>query len=187
MAATQKKAAPKATPKFEAKNTEDMTKKPEGVQRLWAVLSHMDPEGDLFVNDKGIIGFDGDVPNSRTPKALKLTKDEVALLRPYAIYDAPSPDDRNSATGVVLTTYQLVEIAYELGAKAERAKVTNSLTAAASDDEDDEDEEDADDLEEDEDESETFAESDEDEEVESDDEDDDGGDEDEEEEEDDDE
>jgi AAA ATPase containing von Willebrand factor type A (vWA) domain len=129
-------------PKFQAKNSENIDSKPEGVQRLWRILSKMDPEGTLFVNDAGIIGFEGDVPQDRTPKALGFKPDETKLLRPWAILDGPVADDPETASGVLFTTYQLIELAYELGKRDEHASTTEALTSAAEDEEEDEEEED---------------------------------------------
>ena len=161
-------AKTKAKPQFEAKNSEDITSKPKAVQRLWRILSKMDEAGTLFVNDVGVIGFEGDVPDDRTPDVLGLKPDEVKLLRPWAVLDGPEADDPETATGVLLTTYQIVELAYAMGKQDEHSATTKNLTAAVpaaegSGDEDDEDDEfDPDDAEGD-DEDEEFDEDDDDE------------------------
>lgn len=132
--ATKKKSAPA---KFEAFNTEDITKKPVSVQKLWQMLDKMDPDGDLFTDDKALIVLDGEGPEGRGVKDLKLTPEEIALIRPYGVYDGPEPDNQETATGVVFTVFYMVELAYALGARDEAAKVTSALTSAASDVEDD--------------------------------------------------
>jgi len=126
-------AAPKkkSVARFIAHNSEDIESKHKALQSLWRILSKMDEKGTVFVNDIGIIGLDGDVPSDRTPKKLGLKNDEIALIQPYAIYDGPEADDQESATGVILTTYQLLEAAFDLGAQSESAKVTASMTRAA--------------------------------------------------------
>jgi hypothetical protein len=139
----KKMSKPKPKPQFESQNSEDISTKPKGVQRLWRILSKMDPEGTLFVNDAGIIGFEGDVPKDRTPKSLDFKADEVKLLRPWAVLDGPEADDPETATGVLFTTYQLVELAYAMGQQDEHLKTTKTLTAAVGDD--DAEEEDPDD------------------------------------------
>ena len=136
---------PKTVPKFEATNTEDITKKPVNVQKMWQILSKMDPDGDLFVDDKAIVILEGEGPAGRAPKDLKLTDEELALIRPYGVYDGPDPDTQETATGIIFTVFYMVEAAYALGAQDEAARLTKSLTDAASDVVDDEDGEDFDD------------------------------------------
>lgn len=139
MGATNKK---QKKPVFQASNSEDIGTKPKAVQRLWKILSKMDEEGTLFVNDEGIVGFDGEYPEERSPEALGLTAQEVKLLRPWAVFDGPEPDDQETATGVILTTYQLVELAYAMGKQAEHTSTTRALTEAAEPVEEDGEEED---------------------------------------------
>jgi len=137
---------------FEVHNTENMDDKPKNVQRLWAILSKMDPEGELFVNDKGIVMLEGQGPNDRTPKALGFTAKETDLLRPWGIADSPEEDNIELATGVLFSMYQLVELAYELGRQDESGEVTRSLVdAAVGDDDEDDDYEDDEDGEDDDD------------------------------------
>lgn len=138
--------------KFNATNIEDITKKPAPVQRLWKLLSKMDPEGDLWVDNKGIIALAGttskDAPE-RTPKALKLDEEDTETVASFAIYDGPEPDNAELATGLIFTVYQLVEVAFAMGAQFESERVTKAITAAATKpgDDDADDDEDFDDEE----------------------------------------
>lgn len=134
MAKTKAKTVP-----FEVHNTENIEDKPKNIQRLWAILSKMDPEGELFVNDKGIVMLEGDGPDDRTPKALGFTAKESDLLRPWGIADSPEEDNIELATGVLFSMYQLVELAYELGRQDESGEVTRSLVDAAVGDDDEDD------------------------------------------------
>jgi hypothetical protein len=134
-----------AKAKFNVTNVEDITKKPQAVQRLWKLLSKMDPEGDLWVNDKGIIAVAGDTAKDapeRTPKALKLDSEDTETVAAFAICDGPEPDNAELATGVIFTVYQMVEIAFAAGVQFESARLTGAITAAANkpseDDDDDE-------------------------------------------------
>jgi hypothetical protein len=138
-----------AKAKFNVTNVEDITKKPQAVQRLWKLLSKMDPEGDLWVNDKGIIAVAGDTAKDapeRTPKALKLDSEDIETIAAFAICDGPEPDNAELATGVIFTVYQMVEIAFAAGVQFESERLTGAITAAANkpsaddEDEDDEDE-----------------------------------------------
>lgn len=117
--------------KFQAKNVEDVTKKPKAIRRLWEVLSKMDPSGDLWVNDKGIVVIAGDGPKERTLDALKFDGQEKSLLSEYGIYDSPEPDNAETAKGVILTVYQLLELAYAMGAEDQANEATSALTSAA--------------------------------------------------------
>lgn len=133
--------------KLKATNIEDITKKPGGVQKLWKLLSKMDPNGDLFTDDIGIIAVAGSTAKNapkRTPAALSLDDDESEMVSGFAIYDSPEPDNAELATGVIFTVYQLVEIAFALGVQFESDRLTRTMTAAAGgavDDDDDDDEE----------------------------------------------
>jgi hypothetical protein len=140
-----KKRKPMATTKAKltATNVEDITKKPPSVQRLWKLLSKMDPDGDLWIDNKGIIAFAGstakDAPE-RTAKALKLDEDDTELVSSFAIYDGPEPDSQDLATGLIFTVYQLVEIAFAMGVQFESERVTKAIAAAATKPGDDDDE-----------------------------------------------
>lgn len=131
--------------KFTATNIEDITKKPEPVQKLWHLLAKLDPNGDLWTDNKGIVAVDGstakDSPD-RTPKALKLNAEDTETVTSFAIYDGPEPDDAKLATGLIFTVYQLVEVAFAAGIQYEAARLTSAMTAAANgpvdEDEDDE-------------------------------------------------
>lgn len=147
------------SPKFVAHNVEDITKKPAPVQALWKLLSQMDPDGDLWVNDKGIIALAGqtaDEAKDRTPKALKLSPDEINWITNFAVYDSPEPDNGEHATGLLFTMYQLAELAFSLGTQWEAARITKAVVKAADgngeededEDEDFDEEEDAEDMEE---------------------------------------
>ena len=146
MVSTKKKA------RFEATNTDDAKQMPADVQRLWKVLDRMDPEGDIFVNDKGILILDGEGPEDRTPQALKMKKEDTDLLRSYAVLDGPRANDPETATGLIFSQYQMIQLAYELGRQAEQRKVAADFKKAVSsptpvvgnEDEDDEDDEDFD-------------------------------------------
>lgn len=142
-----------AKAKFTVTNTEDITKKPEAVQRLWRLLSKMDPEGDLWVNNKGIVAIAGstakDSPD-RTPKALKLDEDDTETVASFAICDGPEADNVDLATGVIFTVYQMIEIAFAAGVQFEAERLNKAITAAANkpgDDDDDADDEEFDDEE----------------------------------------
>ncbi len=102
-----------------AQNTEDITKKAVGVQRLWQLLSKMDPEGTLWVSNAGLILLAGEGPQARSPKALKLNDEEVKLVTSVGIFDADAPDDQATAKAVIASVYQLVELAFDMGMKAE--------------------------------------------------------------------
>jgi hypothetical protein len=148
-----KKRKPMATKaKLTATNVEDITKKPPAVQRLWNLLSKMDPDGDLWIDNKGIIACAGstakDAPD-RTAKALKLNEDDTEIVASFAIYDGPEPDSQDLATGLIFTVYQLVEIAFAMGVQFESERVTKAITAAAAKpgDDDEEFDEDSDDEE----------------------------------------
>lgn len=138
--------------RFEATNTDDAKQMPADVQRLWRILERMDPDGDVFVNDKGILIMDGEGPDERTPQALKLKKDDTDLLRSYAVLDGPKANDPETATGIIFTQFQMIQLAYELGRQAEQRKVASDFKKAvvasppiAGDyDEDEDDEEDDD-------------------------------------------
>lgn len=134
---TTKKPAAAAKPKFTAHNTSDVTTKPEKVQELWALIDKIDP-GDIWVDDKVIITVDpnGATPAERTPKALKFTPVETALVQRYGIYDGAMADDQESAVGVVCTIYQVIEAAYAAGAEDAKAKFNSAVLAAADNDED---------------------------------------------------
>lgn len=139
--------------KFTATNIEDITKKPEAVKRIWKLLSKMDPNGELWVDDKGIIAVAGstakDAP-ARTPKALGLDPEDVEMVSGFGIYDGPEPDNAETATGVIFTVYQLVEFAFAAGVQFEATRLTKAMTAAATKPgEDDEDFDDDDDIEDD--------------------------------------
>lgn len=133
--------------KFEVTNLSDITSKPKILQDLWKILSKMDPDG-TFQQDIGLIGLAGEVAKNRTPKALGLTPEQVALITPYGVLDSPDQaDNPETATGVLFTVYQLIELAYAIGAQQEAAKVTAAIAAAASDvDLDDDEDEDFDDV-----------------------------------------
>lgn len=144
----------KQAPVFTYQNTENMDDKPEIVQFAWAFLSAMDPEGELFVNDKALVIHQGDYadekaaakkgegtdPDTRRPKALGFDEDQQAIVERYAVPDAREEDDEgniveSSIVGVVFTPYQLIEavaaMAYAQGRKDEKGKVTSVLTEAA--------------------------------------------------------
>jgi hypothetical protein len=152
MAVSKKKA------RFEATNTDDIKQMPSDVQRLWRILERMDPEGDIFVNDKGILVLDGEGPDERRPEAIKLRKDDTDLLKSYAVLDGPKANDPETATGLIFTQFQMIQLAYELGRQAEQRKVATDFKKAITspppvgdydedeDDEDDEDEEFDDDM-----------------------------------------
>jgi hypothetical protein len=132
-------ATPAKKPKFVVTNSDDPAKKPPELQKLWTILSKMDPEAELFVDNKALIGFEGKVPKGRTPKDLKFTEAETALLRPFGVVDGPDADNPETATGIVLSMYQLVEAAYVMGMQAEAVKQTVALAAAADEPVDDDD------------------------------------------------
>jgi hypothetical protein len=121
--------------KFHAKNVEDVTKKPAAIRRLWEILSKMDPDGDLWVNDKGIVVVAGGGPKERTLDALKFTGPDKTLLSEYGVYDSPEPDNGETANGVILTVYQLLEIAYAKGAEDAALAASTGVTDAADDEE----------------------------------------------------
>lgn len=151
MPVTKRKAM--ANKKFTATNVEDITKKPQEVQALWKFLSKMDPEGDLWTANLAIVAVSGqatkDAPE-RTPAKLKLDAGEIELVTGFAIYDGPEPDDAETATGLIFTPYQLIEVAFAAGVRAEAARFTKAMAAAADKDgeEVEEDDEDFDDDEE---------------------------------------
>jgi hypothetical protein len=147
MSNAKKKKAAAAV--FHVTNKEDIKAKPPVVQELWRLLSQMDPDGSTFVSDNGLIAFEGEVPASRSPKALKIAPAMAARLREWAVLDSSIPDDPSGATGVIFTTYQLIEMAYQAGVDVAKAELTETLVAASSDD-DEEDEEDEEDGEEEE-------------------------------------
>lgn len=131
---------------FHCTNTETLEDKHEDVQTIWQILSKMDPTGELFVNDKGIIGIEGQIPKGRSIEDLGLTEEEADLVQRYGILDALEVDDEGnaipeSAVGVMLTTYQLIQIAHDLGEQSGVRKaqsyVTDALIEASDDDEDD--------------------------------------------------
>lgn len=124
---------------FEVHNVESLADKPETIGRVWALLDKADPNGDLWVRDVGMIWFDGKSPKGRHIKDLAFTEDEVALMRPYAVVDSPEEDNVEKATGVVLTVYQLVELAYEMGFQDGGGEVTQDLIDAVVGDDDDDD------------------------------------------------
>lgn len=150
----QKKAKMVTTKKkskhaFEATNTDDAKQMPPDVRRLWSILDRMDPAGDIFVNDKGILILDGEGPDERRPASLKLKTADVDLLRSFAILDGPKANDPETATGIIFTQYQMIQMAYELGRQAEQRKVASDFTKVAAtpppvagdyDEEEDEDE-----------------------------------------------
>lgn len=126
-------------PQFEALNTEDITSKPEPLQTLWGLLSKLDPKGELFVADKGIVAVAGQVEKdnpSRSMKSLKLTPPERELISSFAIYDGPEPDNQDEATGLIFTMYQMLELAFSLGVKWESARVDSAVLSASEDDSD---------------------------------------------------
>lgn len=135
-------------PKFTVMNTEDITKKPEQVQMLWRLMSKMDPNGDLWTDNKAIIALDGqtaaDAPD-RTVGALKLAKDEAELVKGFGIVDGPEADNVATATGVIFTPYQMIEIAFALGVQFEAERLTKTMNDAATEDLEDESEGDDDD------------------------------------------
>ncbi len=144
-------ASKKKSAAFVATNVEDVTDKPAPVAALWHLLSKMDPEGDLFVSDKGLIAVDGEVATTspkRTIPALGLSPIEAEWVRSYAIYDSSAPDEQESATGLLFTMYQMLELAFSMGVQSEAARVTSAIVRAASpsdDDDADADDEDLDD------------------------------------------
>jgi hypothetical protein len=128
----QKKAKMVSTKKktrFEATNTDDIKRMPADVQRLWRILERQDPDGEVFVNDKGIILIDGEGPEDRTPEALGLRKEDTELLRSYSVLDGPKANDPETATGLLFTQYQMIQLAYELGRQAEQRKVAKDFRA----------------------------------------------------------
>jgi len=138
--AKKKKAAA-----FHVTNKEDIKTKPAAVQELWRLLSQMDPDGSTFVSDNGLIAFEGEVPASRLPKALKIKPELAARLREWAVLDSAKPDDPSEATGVIFTTYQLIEMAYQAGYDTAKAELTEALVSASEDEGDDEEDEDGED------------------------------------------
>ena len=131
---TPAKPAKAAKAKFSASNSEDISSKAEALQTLWKIMSKSDPDGELFVNDKGLIQLQGDGAPTRTPKALGFTAEETAMIAPFGIYDSDSPDDPATARGVIFTGYQFLEMAYELGRRDEQENVTGAMVAATDDD-----------------------------------------------------
>lgn len=134
--------------KFTATNIEDITKKPEPVQKLWHFLAKLDPNGDLWTDNKGIVAIDGSTAKEspeRTPKALKLNAEDTETATSFAIYDGPEPDNAKLATGLIFTVYQLVEVAFAAGIQYEAARLTNAMTAAATKPGDDDDDDEFDD------------------------------------------
>lgn len=148
---------------FTYENTENIATKSKGVQFAWAILSKMDPEGDLFVTDRALVIVDGQYaeekaaflatkegvnPDSRRVGALKFDDEQLKQILRFAIPDAREEDAKgeivpSSIAGVVFTPYQLIEmvfdLAYKQGQADEKRKVTAVLSAAASDDDDDDD------------------------------------------------
>lgn len=147
--AKKKKAAA-----FHVTNKEDIKTKPAAVQELWRLLSQMDPDGSTFVSDNGLIAFEGEVPASRLPKALKIKPELAARLREWAVLDSAKPDDPSEATGVIFTTYQLIEMAYQAGYDTAKAELTEALVSASEDEDGDEEEDEDGDGDEDEEEDE---------------------------------
>jgi len=171
------KTKPKAQA-FEYQNTERIEDKPEVVQFAWQILSTMDPDGELFVNDKALVILQGAYkeeaaaakenkslvhPDTRRAETLGFDEDQIELLQRYAVPDAREEDEEGniveeSIVGVVFTPYQLIEAVYELayseGLKEERRKVTSVLTEAAEDADDEDDWDPDEDEDEDEDDSE---------------------------------
>lgn len=139
--AKKKKAAAAA---FHVTNKEDIKTKPAAVQELWRLLSLMDPDGSTFVSDNGLIAFEGEVPASRLPKALKIKPELAARLREWAVLDSAKPDDPSEATGVIFTTYQLIEMSFQAGYDTAKAELTEALVSASEVEGDGEDEEDED-------------------------------------------
>lgn len=127
-------------------NTDRPEDKPEMVQVLWNILKKMDPEGDLMTDDRALIGFAGAVPPTRTPAALGLSEDDVNMLLPFAVPDGPVDDEGEiipeSVTGVLLTPYQLLELAYYAGLEDGRGDEDGTETDAEIDVVEEEEEED---------------------------------------------
>lgn len=124
-----KKAA--AAARFESDNTDDIKTKHPDVQRLWRILEKMDVVG-TYVSDDGIIVLDGEGPDHRKPSALKLSAADVELLRPYGVLDGPIANDPATATGVIVSPYQLIQIAFDLGRQVEAAKAAADFKKAVS-------------------------------------------------------
>jgi hypothetical protein len=101
--------------------------------------AHTAPD-DAIVTDNGLIAFEGEVPASRLPKALKIKPELAARLREWAVLDSAKPDDPSEATGVIFTTYQLIEMAYQAGYDTAKAELTEALVSASEDEDGDEEE-----------------------------------------------
>ena len=116
-------------PKFIATNTEDITTKAPPLQALWGLLEKMDPEGELFVADCGIVAVEGqtvtDAPD-RSMEALGLTAEERELVKAFAIYDGPEMDVQKTAVGRIYTMYQMLETAFSAGVQWEAARATGA-------------------------------------------------------------
>ena len=139
-----KVASKKKNAAFVATNVENITDKPAPIHPLWALLSKMDPDGSLFVADKGIIAVEGspvaDSP-TRSPAQLGLSPMEKEWVQHYAVYDGPTPDDQSQATGLIFTMYQFIELAFSMGVQWENARVNSAIIRAADDSDDDLDDE----------------------------------------------
>jgi hypothetical protein len=161
--ATQEKQKESPMPSLIAYNVEDPSEKPPELLALWEMVDQIDPE-NVIVSDKSVIVFagvleddDGNPVEGRSPSDLGLTKEQIDILEPWAVYDGPKADDAKQATAVILTIYQLLELAVETGRQIERKEVTKRLVEAAVDDDaDDEGDDESDDDFEDDDEDDDF-------------------------------
>jgi hypothetical protein len=140
----------KTTEKFTYENNVREDEKDDFVRLGWSILEKMDPEGDLFVTDKGLVVLQGAGPDDRRINVLGFDEEEIGYIEQFAIPDATEADENDnpipeSITGVIFTTYNLIEVisevAYQSGyeaGKAERGdKITEVLTEATKDDDDD--------------------------------------------------
>lgn len=129
MASKKAPAAPAA--RFESDNSDDIKTKHPDVQRLWRILEKMDAVG-TYVSDDGIVVLDGEGPDARRPNALNFSAADVDFLRPYGVLDGPVANDPATATGVILSPYQLIQIAFDLGRQVEAAKAASDFKKAVS-------------------------------------------------------
>ncbi len=124
--------------KLVAENVEDITKKPAGVRRLWQVASAMDPNGDLFTDDKALVVIAGQGPAGRGIEDLSLPAELKRQLTRYGIYDGAEPDEPKTAKGVIFTVYQLLEMAFWEGVQHQTEMVDKAIVNAARDEDPDE-------------------------------------------------
>ena len=158
----QKQKQGDSVTEFQYSNTEYLSDKTALIQKYWKIISKMDPNGDLFTSDHGMVIVDGEYPDSesadsRRPEALGLTEDDMEVIEKFAIPDATEEDREgkivpSSVVGVVFTMYQMVEAMYHeafaAGELSAKSKITDALVSSVpEDDEDlDDDYEDEDEL-----------------------------------------